>query len=349
MTSRAIVVRSERFPLSFRISPRVPLVLAVLMLSTVVLMVLAIAIGAVTIPPLEVVRSLLGTGSGEYDFIVRDLRLPRILIALVTGVALGTAGTILQGLTRNPLAAPEIIGITAGANVAAVLVAIVIPGVPLLLMPLAAFAGAVIATTIVYALAWRGGMSPTRLILVGIGVTMVGQAVVGGIINFAPVFRVTRVIGWLSGSVYGRGWVHLLPSVIWISVLLPTAFLLSRRLDVLQLGGDVARGLGVHLERTRGLLLLCSVALAAAAVAVAGPVGFVGLLAPHISRFLVPNTHTGLMPTAALVGGLMVLFADTIGRTVLAPIEIPVGVVTAIVGVPYFLFLLLRMQHEFGR
>ncbi len=347
--NRAVVVRAKRFPVSFRISSRVPLVLASLVLTTLLLIVAAIAVGAVAVPPAEVVRSLLGTGSGEFDFIVRALRLPRIVIALVTGVALGTAGTILQGLTRNPLAAPEIIGITAGANVAAVLVAIVLPGIPLVLMPVAAFGGAVVATAIVYALAWRGGMSPTRLILVGIGITMVGQAVVGGIINFAPVFRVTRVIGWLSGSVYGRGWVHLWPSLAWVVVLLPVAFVLSRRLDVLQLGSDVARGLGVKLERTRALLLLSSVALAAAAVAVAGPVGFVGLLAPHISRFLVPNTHTGLMPTAALVGGLMVLFADTIGRTVLAPIEIPVGVVTAIVGVPYFLFLLLRMQHEFGR
>lgn len=347
--SRTLVLRSARLPLSLRISARVPLVVGVLLALTLALMVVAIGVGAVTVSPGEVLASLRGTGTGEHTFIVRELRLPRVLIAVVTGVALGTAGTILQGLTRNPLAAPEIIGITAGANVAAVVVAIVLPSFPLAFMPVAAFGGALVATGAVYALAWRGGLSPTRLILVGIGITMVGQAVTAGIINFAPVFRVTRVIGWLSGSVYGRGWIHLGPSAVWIAVLIPVVFVLGRRLDVLQLGSDVAQGLGVNLERTRAALLLCSVALAAAAVAVAGPVGFVGLLAPHISRFLVPNTHAGLLPTAALVGGLMVLFADTLGRTVMAPIEIPVGVVTAVVGVPYFLFLLLRMNHDLGR
>ena len=340
--SRLIAYRPRYLPISVRVSTRVPVVLIVLIVLTFLLAIVSLGVGAVYVPPADVVRAVLGRS--DDSFIVNDLRAPRICIALVAGVALGTSGTILQGLTRNPLAAPEIIGITAGANVAAVIVAILYPSISLALLPVAAFAGAVVATGLVYVLAWRGELSPTRLILVGIGITLVGQAVTAGIIDFAPVFRVTRVIGWLSGSVYGKGWADLLPSAIWIAIVLPVVFVFARRLDVLQLGPEVARGLGLRLDRSRVLLLIASVALAAAAVAMAGPVGFVGLLTPHISRFLVPNMHVGLLPVAGLVGANMVLFADTLGRTVFAPIEIPVGVVTAVVGVPYFLFLLFRMQ-----
>lgn len=315
----------------------------VLALVAIVTFVVGIGLGEFPIGPLEVAATLLGLREGGASFVVLQLRLPRALVAVLVGVALGVAGALFQSLTRNDLAAPEIIGVAAGANVAAVVVIVALPAVPVAALPLAAFAGALAAVALVYALAWRGGAAPTRLILVGIAVTLVGQAIVTAVISSVDeMIYASQLVVFRAGSVYGKGMDEVLALAPWVGVLVPAALLAARQLDVLGLGDDVARALGARVERLRLGLLAVGAALAGAAVAVAGPVSFVGLMAPHIARRLAGAAHRAHLPLCALVGATMVLVADTLARTAFAPTDIPVGIVTAVVGVPYFVWLLAR-------
>ncbi|NEP63434.1 MAG: iron ABC transporter permease, partial [Symploca sp. SIO2G7] len=282
------------------------------------------------------------TDNPDYGFIVNTLRLPRVLVAWGVGMALAMAGTLTQGITRNPLAAPGIIGVNAGASLAAVSLIIVFPWVPIAVLPLAAFMGALTVAILIYLLAWNGGSAPVRLILVGVGFNLMVGALTSLMITFGNIFDVSQALVWLTGSVYGRSWAQVFTFTPWLVVFGAVSLLLSRELNALQMGDNVARSLGSRLEWQRGWLLLSSVALAGAAVATAGSVGFVGLMAPHIARQLVGPSHEGLLPTAALTGGMVVVVADLIGRLLFAPIELPCGIVTAVIGAPYFLYLLIR-------
>lgn len=340
------IIRLHPLPAAVRLDARVPLVALLLGLTTAAAIAVHVAVGEFPLTPADVVRTLLGGGAAEHRFVVTGLRLPRALVATAVGIALGASGAVVQGLTRNPLAAPEIVGVTAGANLAAVSVLVLFSGLPAALLPAAALVGALGASAVVYALAWRDGSHPTRLLLVGIGVSAAAQALVTAVVVTAPGFRVLQAVVWLTGSVYGRGWADLRTIVPWLVVLLPAAFALARRLDVLQLGDWVAAGLGSSIERDRGLLLLVGVALAAIAVAVAGPIAFVGLMAPHIARRLVGPSATGLLVVSALAGAGLVTIADVLARVAFAPIEIPAGVVTPVVGVPYLVLLLYRSQRR---
>ncbi|MBE9112557.1 iron ABC transporter permease, partial [Nodosilinea sp. LEGE 07298] len=199
--------------------------------------------------------------------------------------------------------------------------------------------GAAIA---IYLLAWNGGSSPIRLILVGIGLTSLTGAFTSLMITFGNIYDVSQALVWLTGSVYGRSWEHLWPLLPWLIVFLPLTMVLARDLDTLNLGDNLAQGLGSQVEWTRRLLLLCTVALAGASVATAGTIGFVGLMAPHLGRQLVGPSHAGLLPVAALTGACIVELADIVGRLAFAPIELPCGVITAVIGAPYFLWLLYR-------
>lgn len=346
--SRFFVVRVGRSTLSLRVGRRVPLALLVLALVTGGLMVVNLSVGQFPLGVGDAARALVGAGDPGHELIVRGLRLPRLLVALTVGAALGSSGGILQQLTGNPLAAPELVGITGGANLAAVTVLILVPGLPAAALPGAAFAGALAAAAVVYVLAWRGGSHPIRLLLVGIGVTAAAQAVVTAVVTMAPIFYAARAITHLTGSVYARGWADLLRTLPWLVVLLPLALLLARWLDALHLGDDIAAVLGVRVEPVRALLTLVAVGLAAAGVAAAGPLAFVGLLAPHIARRLVGPGSVGLLAVAALTGGALVIAADTVGRTAAAPIEIPAGAITPVVGVPYLVALLIRGQRPDG-
>ncbi|MQA86694.1 MAG: iron chelate uptake ABC transporter family permease subunit [Streptosporangiales bacterium] len=306
-------------------------------------LVASIALGEYPIGLREVVRALVGQGHPGHEFIVMDLRLPRAVVAFAVGAALGAAGAVFQGLTRNALAAPEIIGVAAGANLAAVIVIVVLPATPIALLPVAALAGALATTALVYRLAWHGGSSPIRLILVGVGVTLVGHALVMAVVSSVDeIIHASQLVIFMAGSVYGKGWHELIALAPWIIVLLPLALGGARHLDALRLGDHPARGLGVHVERQRLTLLAIAAALAGAAVSTAGPVGFVGLMAPHIARRLVGAAYAAALPVAAMAGGTIVIAADTLARTLFAPVEIPVGVMTAIVGAPFFITLLFR-------
>jgi iron complex transport system permease protein len=311
-------------------------------------MALAVGAGEYPISPPDVVRTVLGlqTANPDHAFIVNSLRLPRAALAALVGAALALSGAIMQGLTRNPLASPELTGVTAGASLAAVTLIVLFPSARAGVLPVAALAGALSVAGLIYALAWRQGNSPIRLILVGVGLTSVLGALITVMVTFGDINDVQRALVWLSGSVYGAGWGDVRALLPWLLVFAPGSLLLARHLDALHLGEDVARGLGSRVELQRGLLLVTSAALAAATVTVAGAVGFVGLMAPHIARKLVGPSHAGLLPTAALAGALIVTLADLTGRALLAPIEIPCGVVTAAIGAPFFMYLLYRGRNE---
>lgn len=343
-----LVLRRERPAISLRINLRAVAILLLLLLSTIALLILTISLGEYPIPLPEVWSALLhpeGTQeSGPQTLIVRTLRLPRGLIAVLVGWALAVAGTILQGLTRNPLAAPDVIGINAGASLAAVTLIVLNSSVPVTYVPLAAFGGAFAAAALSYVLSWQGHSSGARLVIVGIGIAAIGQALVTLVLTSSQIMQVSKAITWMAGSVYGRSWEHFWPLLAWLCVLLPSALVLSRDLDMLHLGDAIASGLGTRVERQRALLLLVTVGLAGIAVATAGPVAFVGLMAPHIGRRLVGATHGVLLPVSALIGGLILLLADLVGRLLFAPVEIPCGVITAIIGAPFLLYLLYRSR-----
>lgn len=337
------VVRLSRPVVSLRLDLRTLAVMLAFGVVAAVALAASVALGEFPIGPGAVVRTLAGQGEPGHEFIVMDLRLPRAVVAFAVGAALGSAGTIFQGLTRNALAAPEIIGVAAGANLAAVVVIVVLPSTPIALLPVAAWGGALAATALVYRLAWRGGTSPIRLVLVGVGVTLIGHALVMAVVSSVDeIIHASQLVIFMAGSVYGTGWRELLALAPWLIVLVPLALGGARHLDALRLGDYTARGLGVHVERERLGLLVVAAALAGAAVAIAGPVGFVGLMAPHIARRLVGDAHAAVLPVAAMAGGTIVIAADTLARTLFAPVEIPVGVMTAIVGAPFFIVLLFR-------
>ncbi|HEY9833692.1 MAG TPA: iron ABC transporter permease [Stenomitos sp.] len=343
-----LVIRPQQLPVSFHLDHRVPIVLLVLGLVTLTAIVVNVGQGEYSIPPLEVLKTILGLpiANPDYSFIINTLRLPRTLVAFAAGVGLGISGTILQGLTRNPLADPGILGVNSGAGLAAVTLIVLFPKIPLFVLPLSAFAGALTVAILIYLMAWDQGSSPLRLILMGVGFAAVFNALTTLIITFGEINSVSQALVWLAGSVYGRSWEHLGVMLPWLAVFVPLSLVLAMPLNALALGDDIAKGLGTRVEWQRGLLLLSSAAMAGASVAVAGTIGFVGLIAPHLGRQLVGPTHEGLLPTAAFIGGVIVVLADWLGRMLFAPIQLPCGVVTAAIGTPYFLYLLIRNRKR---
>jgi iron complex transport system permease protein len=341
-----LVIRSEA--ISFRIDRRVPLMLLCLAAVIAVAMVINIGRGEYPISPLDIVKTVLGidTGNRDHAFVIHNLRLPRTLVAFMVGVALAIAGTIFQGLTRNPLADPAIIGINSGASLAAVTVIVLFPSAPIYTIPLSAFVGALLMAGLIYSLAWNSGSSPLLFILMGVGLSAIATALTNLLITFGEIYSVSDALVWLAGSVYGRTWEQVFSLLPWLIIFIPMSLTLARHLNALNLGDDVAKGLGTRVEWQRGLLVLVGVALVGGSVATAGNISFVGLIAPHIGRQLVGPNHEGLIPTSALLGGVIVVVADFLGRTLFAPIEIPCGVVTAAVGAPYFLYLLISNRKK---
>lgn len=284
--------------------------------------------------------------SGEGHALVRyalDERSPRIIAAVLAGGALALSGSMVQATCRNPLAEPGLLGITGGAGLGAVIVVTGGTG-STATMVLAAVTGSLVAFGLVYALSWRGGLDADRLVLVGIGVSTLTAALSTYLLLRSNPWDTPRIFTWLSGTTYGRSWDEVLPVAVVFLAAVPCAFLARRELDLLALDEDTPRLVGVGLERVRLMVLFVSAVLAATSVAAVGVVGFVGLVAPHAARALVGGRHARSVIVAVLLGAILLGVADTIGRTVIAPAQIPAGLIVALVGAPYFVYLLVRSR-----
>jgi iron complex transport system permease protein len=306
----------------------------------------SLAVGDFPVPIGDVIATMFGGGNVDSEFIVRTLRLPRGLTAVLVGAGFGLSGAIFQRLTRNPLASPDVIGVNAGAALVAVFVIVVAHGSSMQ-VTMGALVGSALTAIAVYVLANRNGVTGYRLVLVGIGVTAVLSSGTQYLFTRAEIFDAQRAMVWLTGSLNARSWDHVRHMTTALVILVPVALSLARSLRVLELGDDAARGLGARVDSARRSLLLVGVALAAVGVAAAGPIAFVALVSPQIARRLVGSRSLALVPSMA-VGALLLVTADLIGRRLLAPTELPVGVITAIVGAPYLLYLLAR-SSSIGR
>ncbi|GAB2804509.1 iron ABC transporter permease [Streptomyces daliensis] len=276
---------------------------------------------------------------------VLDTRVPRVLAALLAGAALALAGTLVQAVTRNPLAEPGVLGVSGGAALGAVLVVTTLPAAGAWGVAGAAFAGAALTAALVFGLAARGGFQQNRLVLVGVGVSAGTTALISLFIVLTDPFNATKALTWLSGSTYGRGLPDLVPLALVLVAGTAVAAVRRGELDLVSLDEDTPRLLGLRLARGRLGFLVLSVLLSATAVAAAGTIGFVGLVAPHAARALVGRRHVRTVPVAMLLGAALVGVADLLGRTVIAPAQLGAGLMTAVVGTPYFLYLLMRSRR----
>ncbi|MGI2328337.1 FecCD family ABC transporter permease [Planococcus sp. YIM B11945] len=295
----------------------------------------------------RLVPAFLGQGTFKEEFILFSVRLPRILITLLAGMGLALSGAILQGVTRNDLADPGIIGINSGAGVAISVFFLFMPiqaGAFVYLLPIVAFLGALLTALLIYALSYnrKTGLQPIRLVLIGIGFSMALSGVMIVLISSAEPEKVDFIATWLAGNIWGADWPFVAALLPWLIVLIPFTLYKANRLNMLALSETAAIGIGVSIEKERVVLLLTAVALAASAVSVTGGIAFVGLMAPHIAKSLVGPRNQLFLPLAILIGGWLLLLADTIGRNLLEPNGIPAGIMVALIGAPYFMHLLLK-------
>ena len=338
-----IVWRLGRF--SRRLAPATLGRLAVAALVALAALLLCLCLGKVWLTPTQVFAALVERQGGGLGFIVTQLRLPRALLAALVGSALAVSGLLLQGQVRNPLASPDLLGITSGASAGAVFYLAVLAGsLGPHGLPLAAMLGAGLAALLVYGLAWNHGASPLRLVLVGVGVSAMLAAATTFLLVFSPLTTTLSAYVWLTGSVYGASWPEVRALGLWWLVLLLPLAALARHAVLAQLDDDLARGLGVRLQRQRAALLALAVALAGVAIAWGGAIAFVGLIAPHIARRLLPAGFAAQALMAALVGALLVMLADLLGRTLFLPLDLPAGIFVAALGAPFFLYLLIRQR-----
>ncbi|MCM2477114.1 iron ABC transporter permease [Rhizobium sp. CG5] len=315
-----------------------------------VLVAASLAFGDVSLTWQELYQALTGTGdpNSQSTMIVFDLRLPRVLLALLVGVALATAGTMTLAIMRNPLAEPGVLGINSGAAAAAMAVIVLVQDPPVALLQAAGFLGAAAMALAVYGLAWRGGTSSLRIILIGIGLSSLATAGTTFLSAFGDIGDVQRAMVWLAGSVYDANMVKVKLLGLWLIVPVTLALLAARELDLIRFGDNSAKSLGQPVDLVRGLVIVLVTVLSGAAVAVSGLIGFVGLIAPHIARRLVGASHGRILPVAALIGACLVVSADLIGRIILPPAQLPAGIVTGLVGGPFFAYLLWRRRSDHG-
>lgn len=303
--------------------------------------------GYMKLAPVDTIRTLLGGGTAKENLILFDLRLPRIIISILIGAGLALSGCIIQGISRNALADPGLLGINAGASLMVILYTLFLSGksfMNIFTLPFLALIGASLTAFIIYTFAYKRdeGIAPMRLILTGIAVQAGVSALTTVLVILLDENQYKFVANWQAGSIWGSHWNFVWAALPWFIGLLPYLILKSNILDILNLGDDVACGLGAMVEKERRKLLAVSVALAAICVSVGGNISFIGLLAPHLSKKLVGPKHRILLPTSALVGAVIVSISDTIGRVIIQPNEIPTGIVVAIIGAPYFLYLLIK-------
>lgn len=300
----------------------------------------SVAQGAAVIPPGQVLSILWNPTAQTADQIVWNLRLPRALTGAMVGSNLAVAGAILQAVMRNPLADPHIIGISAGAGITGIAVLVLFPAMTYLMTPVA-FLGAMAAAGAIYALAWKNGIKPVRIILAGVAVSAFLSAGISGILVFYS-DRVHGALLWMVGGFSAASWNEAaVVAPYWCAGLL-LALIGAYYLNVLQLGDDMARALGLNIELARVLLTAVAALLAASSVSVAGLLGFVGLVVPHMVRLLVGTNYSYIIPGSTLLGMAVVTLSDTLARVLFAPVELPAGLIMAFIGAPFFLFLLRK-------
>jgi iron complex transport system permease protein len=323
------------------------IILCLLVLLVLLTTVIGSGIGYSTVSYDRLIPTLLGQGTFKEEFVLFSIRLPRITITFLAGMALALSGSILQGITRNDLADPGIIGINSGAGVAITIFYLFFPidgGSFVYLVPVVGFGGAILTAFLVYLFSYKKnvGIQPVSLVLIGVGFSMALSGAMIVLISSAERTKVDFIAKWLAGNIWGADWPFILALLPWLIILIPFTLYKSNRLNLLGLNEPVAIGVGVSIEKERIILLLTAVALAASAVSVTGGISFIGLMAPHIAKALVGPRNQLFIPVATMLGGWMLLLADTIGRNLIEPSGIPAGIMVALIGAPYFVYLLLK-------
>ncbi|MYL40013.1 FecCD family ABC transporter permease [Virgibacillus salexigens] len=323
----------------------------ILVIGVIISFFLSLSTGIIAISPAEVVQTILHDGTARQEMVLFDFRLPGIILALFIGAGLAVSGSILQGVTQNELADPGILGINTGAGLAVVLFLFFFQGdleptntSSIFLLPIFAFIGALVAAGFIYLLAWKKGIDPIRLVLVGIGINAAFSAflVIFQLKMDPQNFRQATV--WLSGDIWNTNWMFVLSILPWIITLIPVTISKAKTLDVLTLGDEVAAGLGSKIEKERVTLLFLAVALAGASVAAGGAIAFLGLIVPHITRKIIGPLHQYIIPISTLIGGLLLIIADMIAKNLLQPTQMPVGIIVSILSAPYFIYLLMKTK-----
>ncbi|AZB41077.1 iron ABC transporter permease [Bacillus sp. FJAT-42376] len=320
-------------------------------LASLLLIVATIAVslgmGAASVSFDRIIPALLGQGTFKEEFVLFDIRLPRILITLLAGMALSLSGAILQGMTRNDLVDPGFMGINSGAGLAITVFFLFFPveaGSFIYALPLIAFIGALLTAMTIYffAVGKNTGLQPVTLVLIGVGFSMALSGAMIVLISSADQMKVDFIARWLAGNIWGTDWPFIWALLPWLIVLIPFALYKANTLNLLSLSEPVSIGAGVALHKERLILLLTAVALAASTVSVTGGISFIGLMAPHIAKAITGPRSQLYIPVAILLGGWLLLFADTIGRNILEPGGVPAGIMVSLIGAPYFIYLLLK-------
>ncbi|MCJ0932188.1 iron chelate uptake ABC transporter family permease subunit [Virgibacillus halodenitrificans] len=323
------------------------MILILLIFLIIITIIIGMGIGGTSLSYDRLLPALLGNGTFKEEFVLFSIRLPQIIITLLGGMALALSGSILQTVTRNDLADPGIIGINSGAGVAIAIFFLFFPtegGSFVYALPLVAFLGAFITAIFIYLFSYnrRTGIQPVKLVLTGVGFSMALSGIMVVLISSAEREKVDFIAKWLAGNIWGTDWPFIIALLPWLIILIPFILYKANRLNILGLNEPVAIGLGISIEKERIVVLLAAVALAASAVSVTGGIAFVGLIAPHIAKALVGSRNQLFIPVAILIGGWFLLVADTIGRNLIEPNGIPAGIIVALIGAPYFMYLLLR-------
>ncbi|MBE6050737.1 MAG: iron ABC transporter permease [Clostridium sp.] len=329
---------------------RFKFILGILIVLLIVSFGVTLCWGSYKVTPLEVINTLIGNGTKFQRTAVLGIRLPRLLVGMFVAIALSTAGAILQTVTKNDLADTGIIGINAGASVAAVLFITYSTGayynqlgsLSIFVLPFVAVLGAGITAFVIYMMSSRNGIKPKRLLLIGIGLNAALNAFITFVTFRGGVGDYNRVLVWTSGSLWGSGWSYAKVIIPIVTIMFIIVLLQHKRLDVLNLSDELAISLGLNIEKERRKLLSFAVILAGTATAFAGNIGFLGLISPHMAKKLIGPYHKNFMATSAMISVIIVLVADAVSRNLFSPIEIPVGITVSIFGVPYFIYLMMK-------
>lgn len=313
---------------------RYSIVFILLILSTL----FSLCVGSVIVNPIEAIQGIFT----QDNFILNEYRIPRTLLGLIIGCSLAISGAVIQGVVRNPLASPDVIGISKGASLAAVIIIMLFPSAPLAVLPIGSFFGALIISLILSFLISKFDVKGSNLALIGLAIGAICTAIVQFLLIRNPM-DANNALVWLTGSLYGHNISNFLSIVPWFVITLPIILILSHQLDILGLGDNVALALGARVKLLKMVLLILSVMLAGASIAVVGGISFLGLISPHIARQLVGHKNMHVVIMSGFIGAILLTFGDGLARGIHPPLDIPVGVIIAIIGAPYFLFLLRKM------